>query len=213
LSPVWWLSPAYSTASVILTGLAGKTTMHRGGRRGRLRWLFGFDDHEHHSGPWGWRGRFFQSGEVRLALLSLLSEGPRHGYELMKEMEARSGGMYRASAGTVYPNLQQLEDEGLVRSETDADGKRVYVLTDEGKAELEREAASVKRIWSRASTWDDWRDAFSPGAQEVMGPAMRLARAAFLAAAKGDGKEIERVRAVLNKAADELEKATGTKKE
>jgi DNA-binding PadR family transcriptional regulator len=180
--------------------------MHRSGRRGRLRWLFGLDDHEHHSGPWGWRGRFFQSGEVRLALLSLLSEGPKHGYELMKEMEARSGGMYRASAGTVYPNLQQLEDEGLVRADSSDDGKRVYSLTEAGKEELKREAATVNRIWSRASNWDDWSDAFSPGAQEVMGPAMRLARAAFRAAARGDAKEVERVRSVLNKAAEDLEK-------
>jgi DNA-binding PadR family transcriptional regulator len=181
--------------------------MHRSGRRGRLRWLFGLEDQGERHEPWGWRRRFFESGEVRLALLSLLAEKPKHGYELMKEMEARSGGMYRASAGTVYPNLQQLEDEGLVRAKAGEDGKRVYTLTDEGKAELGRQGDAVKRIWSRASAWDGWRDAFSPGAQEVMGPAMRLARAAFSAAAKGDAKEVERVRAVLNKAAEELEKS------
>jgi DNA-binding PadR family transcriptional regulator len=126
----------------------------------------------------------------------------------MKEMEARSGGMYRASAGTVYPNLQQLEDEGLVSAKTGEDGKRVYSLTDEGKAELKREAAHVDRIWSRASAWDDWSDAFSPGAQEVWGPAMRLARAAFRAASRGDAKEVERVRSILNRAAEDLEKKT-----
>ena len=54
----------------------------------------------------GRRARFFESGEVRLAILSLLSEGPKHGYQLMKEMEERSGGLYRASAGSVYPTLQ-----------------------------------------------------------------------------------------------------------
>ncbi len=128
-----------------------------------------------------------------------------HGYELMKEMEARSGGMYRASAGTIYPNLQQLEDEGLVRTETREDGKRIYTITDEGKNELKRDEATVKRIWSRASAWDGWRDAFSPGAAEVMGPAMRLIRSAFRAATRGDAKRIERVRDVLNKAGDELE--------
>jgi DNA-binding PadR family transcriptional regulator len=99
--------------------------MRRPGRHGRLRWLFGLEEHERHSGPWGWRRRFFESGEVRHALLSLIGDGAKHGYELMKEMEARSGGMYRASAGTVYPNLQQLEDEGLVRSAAGQDGKRV----------------------------------------------------------------------------------------
>jgi DNA-binding PadR family transcriptional regulator len=65
------------------------------------------------SGP----GRFFGPGEVRLALLSLVAEAPSHGYELMKKLEERSAGVYRASAGTVYPTLQQLEDEGLIGSD------------------------------------------------------------------------------------------------
>ena len=67
--------------------------------------------------PWGrggrW-GRFFGSGEIRLALLSMLESGPKHGYELMKELETKSGGIYKASAGAIYPALQQLEDEGMV---------------------------------------------------------------------------------------------------
>jgi len=63
-------------------------------------------------GPRG--GRFFGFGEARLAILSLLKEGPKHGYQLIKELEQRSGGLYRASAGTVYPTLQQLEDEKLL---------------------------------------------------------------------------------------------------
>ena len=76
--------------------------------------------------PWGrggrW-GRFFGPGEIRLALLSMLEGGPKHGYELMKELETKSGGIYKASAGAIYPALQQLEDEGMVTSDTAA-GKR-----------------------------------------------------------------------------------------
>ena len=179
--------------------------MHRRGH-GRWREWFGFEEHSHGSAPWGWRGRFFESGEVRLALLSLLAERPMHGYELMKEMESRSGGVYKASAGAVYPNLQQLEDEGLITSKPDQAGKRVYSVTAEGKKVLAAEADAVRRIWARASAWDDWGDAFSPGAMEVMGPAMRLARAAFSAAAHGDAGQVERVRVVLTKAAEEIEK-------
>ena len=178
----------------------------RGPGSGRWRSWFGFEPHGHRSEPWGWRRRFFESGEVRLALLSLLSERPMHGYELMKEMEARSGGMYQASAGTVYPNLQQLEDEGLVRMEVPDDGKRVYSITEEGRKALKEEAPGVERIWSRASAWDDWRDAFSPGGTEVMGPLMRIARAAFRAAARGDTAQVERVREVLRKTGEQLEK-------
>lgn len=182
--------------------------MHRGrwGRHGRFGgWFFGREFGSEHAEPWGWRRRFFESGEVRLAILSLLAERPMHGYELMKEMESRSGGMYRASAGTVYPNLQQLEDEGLVRTEPSDDGKRVYTITDEGKKALEQEKDSVNRIWSRASAWDGWSDAFSPGGLEVMGPAMNLVRTAFRTAGRVDAKGVERVRTILKRAGDELE--------
>lgn len=177
---------------------------------GRHRWGgfwagFGGSDHGRH-GSWGFRRRFFEAGEVRIALLSLLKDGPKHGYELMKELEARSGGMYKASAGTVYPNLQLLEDEGLIRAEVkDEDGKRVYTITDAGRAELEKNKEAAERVWSRASAWDDWSDAMTPAAMEVMGPAMRVMRAAFSAAAKGDSKRIEDVRSVLNRTLAEIE--------
>lgn len=182
---------------------------HGSGRRHRWGgfWGFGGEGGRHgHGGPWGFRRRFFEPGEVRIALLSLLKDGPKHGYELMKDLEARSGGMYKASAGTVYPNLQLLEDEGLIRAEVkDEDGKRVYSITDAGRAELEKNKDSAERVWSRASAWDDWSDAMTPAAMEVMGPAMRVIRAAFSAAAKGDSKRVEDVRSVLNKTVAEIE--------
>ena len=90
-------------------------------------------------------GRFFGFGEVRLAILSLLQEGPKHGYQLIKELTDRSGGLYRASAGTVYPTLQQLEDEGLVLSDHQ-DGRKVYRLTPR-----EFRNSSVKRKQSNGS--------------------------------------------------------------
>jgi DNA-binding PadR family transcriptional regulator len=177
---------------------------HRHGRG--FRGFLGFGEGPEHGGPWGFRGKFFEAGEVRIALLSLLKDGPKHGYELMKDLEARSGGMYKASAGTVYPNLQMLEDEGLVRAEVRDDGKRVFAITEQGLAELERQKETTDRVWSRASAWDDWSDAMSPNALEVMGPAMRLARAAFGKAAKGDAKQVEGIRQILSKAAEEVEK-------
>jgi DNA-binding PadR family transcriptional regulator len=86
------------------------------------------------------------------------------------------------------------------------DGKRVFAITDAGRAELEKHKDAAERVWSRASSWDDWRDAASPGAMEVMGPAIRLARAAFGKAARGDDKQIERIRQILAKAVGEVEK-------
>src|SRR5260370_42313884 len=113
-------------------------------------------------GYMGQRGRFFESGEIRLAILSLLSEGPKHGYQLMKELKDRSGGMYRASAGSVYPTLQQLEDEGLIESEQ-KDGRRVYKLTEAGQKELESDPEAVRRVWERAESWEDWSHWRGPG--------------------------------------------------
>ena len=170
-----------------------------GGRR-RARWR------RHGFGAWGLRGRLFGPGEARLALLSLLSEGPRHGYELMKQLERRSGGVYRASAGTVYPTLQQCEDEGLVSSDT-ANGRRVYRLTDAGRQEVEAEAAAIRRIWRRAEMWGDWGYSFDPDVADLVRPAMRLVKTALRTVGRsgGDPDLADRAREILERARRELE--------
>ena len=148
--------------------------------------------------------RFFGQGEVRLALLSLLQDAPAHGYELMKRLEERSGGMYRASAGTVYPVLQQLEDEGLVRSE-DVEGKKTYHLTEAGKAELLLHRDDTERIWQRAHGWKDWGVSMGPETAEIWGSWGRLSRAAFKAAARAGFEKTDKVREILDRARKELE--------
>jgi DNA-binding PadR family transcriptional regulator len=95
--------------------------------------------------------RVFGHGGLRLVLLSLLEDGPRYGYELIVALEDRFMGMYRPSSGTVYPRLAALEDEGLIASE-DADGKRVYRLTDAGREELRRRRAEVEDTFTNATT-------------------------------------------------------------
>lgn len=168
---------------------------HRRARRhGRGRW----------GAPFGPGGRFFGAGEVRLALLSLLAEGPRHGYDLMKGLEERSHGTYRASAGTVYPTLQQLEDEGLVRSQP-SDGKRVFSLTDAGRAELDREAEAVEEIWQRADDWGSWAPMWEPDAAELVRPAMRLMKTAMRSLARSDDpNRCDEIREILTRAQREI---------
>ncbi len=78
-------------------------------------------------------------GDIRSALLLALAEGAAHGYELMHRLEEKSGGSWRPSPGSIYPTLQMLEDEGLVTS-VEKDGKRVYDLTPEGRAEADARA-------------------------------------------------------------------------
>src|SRR6266567_4286449 len=83
-------------------------------------------------GPGGFgRGPKVGRGDVRAAILVLLTEGPMHGYQVIHELTDRSGGMWRPSPGSVYPTLQLLEDEGLVRSE-EVEGKRIFQLTEAG---------------------------------------------------------------------------------
>jgi DNA-binding PadR family transcriptional regulator len=113
----------------------------RGGREGAP---FGWPDH-HGPGRGRGRGGMVGRGEVRPLILATLTARPMHGYEVIQELEAQSGGRWRPSAGSIYPTLQQLADEGLVTSE-EIDGRRVYALTDEGRA------ASAA---SPAPRWDD----------------------------------------------------------
>jgi len=143
---------------------------------------------------------------VRVAILSLLSEGPKHGYELMKALETRSGGSYKVSAGTMYPALQQLEDEGMIVSEQ-KNGKRVYQLTDLGKGELGREGATVDEIWRRASRWGDWAQWMGPQAVVIAGPLGELMKATFRAMKRSgsDPAQRERIEEILDRARIELE--------
>jgi DNA-binding PadR family transcriptional regulator len=84
----------------------------------------------------------FSHGRLRLYLLKLLAEGPKHGYELIRLLENRFLGLYAPSAGTIYPRLQRLEAEGLV-THTAAGGRKIYEITDAGHAELSHRATEV----------------------------------------------------------------------
>ena len=145
--------------------------MHRRRRHRRRRHGFG-------------RGRFFGPGEVRLALLSLLADGPKHGYELMRQLEERTDGAYRASAGTVYPTLSQLEDEGLARPEPH-DGRRVYALTEAGRSAVEAARDEIDEIWRRAERGSDWRWTGDPDLGELGRPVLRVMRSAARALRRG----------------------------
>lgn len=112
-------------------------------RRGHDAPGFGF------RGPFGGgpgRGGMVRRGEIRPLILAVLAAKPTHGYEIINELQAQSGGRWRPSAGSVYPTLQQLADEGLVTSE-ELDGRRIYTLTETGRAAA---AAGPEFPWSDA---------------------------------------------------------------
>ena len=107
-------------------------------------------------GPGGGRGRGRKArrGDVRTAALLLLAEEPRNGYQIMQELEERSEGLWRPSPGSVYPALQQLEDEGLIRSE-EADGRRLYHLTEAGRTYV------AERPDDQPAPWESFTDSVS----------------------------------------------------
>src|SRR5437868_4496417 len=92
------------------------------------------------------RGPRARRGDVRAAILVLLDEEPRNGYQLMQELERRSQGAWRPSSGSVYPTLSQLEDEGLVAASKD-ESNRVYRLTDRGKSHVAKNRDELGTPW------------------------------------------------------------------
>jgi DNA-binding PadR family transcriptional regulator len=107
------------------------------------------------------RGRRGRRGNVRAAILALLTERPMHGYEIIQELESRTGGVWRPSPGSVYPTLQLLEDEGLVTSE-ESGGRRRFTLTESGRApaaEATEQAPWAEFAEENVSSWRDVQQA------------------------------------------------------
>src|SRR5215831_16458020 len=95
----------------------------------------------------GMRGPRARRGDVRAAALALLAEEPMNGYQIIQAIAERSDGVWRPSPGSVYPALQQLEDEGLVRAEAAEGGRRAYQLTEEGRSYVEAHPEEVRAPW------------------------------------------------------------------
>src|SRR5918998_492712 len=169
--------------------LIGWLCMGRGGPRGPRRGRhggqeFGFPGFGPPRGP---RAR---RGDVRAALLVLLDEEPRNGYQLMQAIEDRSDGVWRPSPGSVYPALQQLEDEGLVRVEQ-REGGKAYALTDAGREYVEERRDKLGAPWEAA------KGDFGEGAWELMGPMRQIGMALFQLMHSGSEAQQAEARQVL----------------
>jgi DNA-binding PadR family transcriptional regulator len=105
-------------------------------------------------GRLGRRATTARRGDVRTASLILLAEEPRNGYQLMQEIEERSGGVWRPSPGSIYPALQQLEDEGLIRSD-EIDGRKVLRLTPAGQTFVKERPQDQRPPWEELATGAD----------------------------------------------------------
>jgi DNA-binding PadR family transcriptional regulator len=171
----------------------------KGRGRGRSRKIDDLErlvaiSHAARGGPFGppigpGRGRR-RRGDVRAALLILLAEEPRNGYQLMQEIEQRSSGNWRPSPGSVYPVLSQLEDEGLVRA-VDRDGTRLFEITEAGRAHVaEREDASAP--------WESEDDLAPVGDLKSQMKALNVATAQLLHV--GDERQVQKAIETLTEA-------------
>src|SRR5438132_780803 len=192
----------------------GDPPEHRGGHRMRMRMRGGPGP-----GPWpappfefgmrggpfgpprfGGRGPRVRRGDVRAAILDLLAEGqPWNGYQIIQEIGARTQGVWRPSAGSVYPALQQLEDEALIRAEAAGeDRRRMYTLTEEGRAYVEEHADELRASWDAVTgSVDDAEVQLRNTIRQVMVAVTQVAQAGSAAQVQQAGKILADTRRAL----------------
>ena len=160
------------------------------------------------------RGPRVRRGDVRAAILDLLAEGqPWNGYQLIQEIGARTQGVWRPSAGSVYPALQQLEDEGLITAEAGEDRRRNYTLTDEGRTYVADHADELRASWDAVTgSVDDAAFQLHNLSRQVMMATMQVAQAGTPAQVKQASKILADTRKALYRilAADDEETGEAT---
>src|SRR5271170_5995803 len=180
---------------------------HRGHARGRggvrggpMPWGPGPFPFEGRGGPFGpprfrgpgGRGPRVRRGDVRAAILDLLAEGqPWNGYQIIQEIGGRTQGVWRPSAGSVYPALQQLEDEGLITPAAGEDRRRNYTLTDEGRAYVQAHADELK------ASWDAVTGSVDDAAVQMHNLARQVAMATVQVAQAGSPTQVQQASKIL----------------
>lgn len=156
-----------------------------------------------HGGRGG--GRVFGPGDLRLVLLALIQEKPRHGYELIKELEQKFGGGYAPSPGSIYPTLTLLEELGHVRAVTSEGTKRLFEITAEGEAYLRENHAALHSAMARMDMVARAVAGETPPldlhhAMHTLKASLQFHRGSW------DAKETERVRTIIERAAEAIAK-------
>jgi DNA-binding PadR family transcriptional regulator len=176
-----------------------------GWRRSRGESAYGGPFGRHRGGPFGGRrgSRMFDQGALRLVVLGLIAEEPRHGYDIIKALEERFAGTYSPSPGSIYPMLQMLEEADLVSSEMSGN-KRLFSITEAGRAYMKDNEADLARINAQIDEASG-----RAGVISLLGEAKALGRALFERVRDGDlsAEQAEKARAILanaRKALDEL---------
>ena len=149
----------------------------------------GGDRHVWHGGMRG-GGPKVRRGDVRAAVLALLAEEPRNGYQIIQEIAERSDGIWRPSAGSVYPALQQLQDEGLTQA-TESGTRRLFELTDEGRTYVQEHAEEC------TAPWETVRDSVGQHPMEIRDLVRQVGMAAMQVMAAGSASQVTEMRHIL----------------
>ena len=182
----------------------------RGGRGFRFG-PEGFDFNFGDDGDWGARRgrnrkRMFESGQLRLVLLKLIADEPRHGYDLIRAIEELTGGEYAPSPGVVYPTLTLLQDMGFIEEAAVEGARKPFQITDEGRAHLEEKSEEVDELFERLS-------GLAPNRADSAGPPIRRAIKNLMTALRHriarDGLDedlLHEIAAILDEAAQRIER-------
>lgn len=173
------------------------------------RFHFHFDDggEGRRGGPRGRGRRMFGSGELRLVMLKLIADEPRHGYDLIRAIEELTHGDYAPSPGVVYPTLTLLEDMGLIEAQASEGARKKFAVTEEGRAHLTEQAEEVARLMARLEETGEGR---RRSAKPEIGRAMRNLMDALrnrVASEGWDDALLEEVVDILDEAAKRIERA------
>ncbi len=154
-------------------------------------------------GPFG-GGRMFDQGHLKFVILQLLAEKPRHGYEIIKEIEEKFSGMYSPSPGTVYPTLTMLEDLGYARANPEEGGKKIYEITDEGRAHLAENQPLIDDIFSRIA--EVAQNIFGEPMMEVHRGMKTVGRAVYGSRnSQRSAEQIRKIKEILERAAADID--------
>jgi DNA-binding PadR family transcriptional regulator len=185
----------------------------RGGRGWQGNWAPFHFDFGDESGIGGWGGRrgrrarrMFESGELRLVLLKLIADEPRHGYDLIRAIEEMTGGEYAPSPGVIYPTLTLLQDMGLIDEAPGEGARKPFEITDAGRAHLEEHSDEIEGLMERLSD-------LAPRESSAAGPAIgRAVRNLMTALSHRVGREglndelLHEIAAILDEAAQRIER-------
>ena len=160
----------------------------------------------------GPRMRMFAQGDLRLLLLALIADQPSHGYDLIRTIEARFGGSYSPSPGTIYPTLTFLEEQGFITAQAEEGGKKSYEATVAGRAFLAENTAQVEALMARIDVMARG-SAHAPMPESIMHAIHTLRTAVMSRFGKWDGDEESRVRKILEQSARDIASGSHLKSE